>query len=270
MHLFDFISVSFPQATPDTTKLHLAVRDNYGQDPLDIYLAGGFEKWQSWQSKRNFNREHIVSLIQLTETNSWLFAGAYRSVSCIWNTDHFDYKTQPIEQLNEYSGRLKIDFNRPGRQSYLKAERWVDSLCLKEMLPKKMTVREFSGYSTTKLSKAHLDIIIQQQINSWYSSLSNVSGVYLITDLKTGKLYVGSATGEEGIWQRWTDYSKNGHGTNTDLIKILNDHGSDYASNFQYTILEIADTHMTSKEIKNRETYWKEVLGSREFGYNAN
>jgi hypothetical protein len=92
----------------------------------------------------------------------------------------------------------------------------------------------------------------------------------LITDTKTGKLYVGSATGEGGIWSRWSDYSKNGHGGNKELIKILKDEGAEYSDNFQYSVLEIADTHSSKDDVLERESYWKNVLCSRDFGYNAN
>ena len=98
--------------------------------------------------------------------------------------------------------------------------------------------------------------------------MSNVSGVYLITDRATGKLYVGSATGGGGIWQRWCDYSSNGHGGNKDIIAVLNENGFEYADNFQYSILEIADTHTSKEDILERESYWKDVLCTRKYGYN--
>lgn len=51
---------------------------------------------------------------------------------------------------------------------------------------------------------------------------------------------------------------------------VLKKEGDDYSSNFQYSILEIADTHTHSESITERETYWKNVLCSREYGYNSN
>ena len=40
---------------------------------------------------------------------------------------------------------------------------------------------------------------------------------------------------------------------------ILKENGSDHKSHFQYSILEIADTHSTEKQIRKRETFWKKV-----------
>lgn len=40
--------------------------------------------------------------------------------------------------------------------------------------------------------------------------------------------------------------------------------------NFQYSILETFADDKIDNEIIDRETWWKEVVSSREFGYNAN
>jgi len=46
-------------------------------------------------------------------------------------------------------------------------------------------------------------------------SLNSLPGIYLITDIKTGLRYIGSAYGENGIWSRWGNYFRtNGHGNN--------------------------------------------------------
>ena len=83
-------------------------------------------------------------------------------------------------------------------------------------------------------------------------------------------MYVGSAAGEGGLWRRWESYAKNGHGGNTELKALLKRKGFDYTDNFQYSVLEIADSHATQEYIVTREVYWKNVLLSREYGYNSN
>ena len=108
-----------------------------------------------------------------------------------------------------------------------------------------------------------------QEIATWHGALANIKGVYLVTDTVTGKLYVGKASGEAGIWQRWCDYAKNGHGGNKELIAVLNENGSDYMRNFQYSILEIADSHASEEDILDRESHWMNVLKSREYGMNS-
>jgi predicted GIY-YIG superfamily endonuclease len=175
-----------------------------------------------------------------------------------------------MDGFDDLTGRLVVSFKRTGRQSYLKADKWTNEIKVSELMPKKMVVKKFYGYNNILISKKELELIIDQSIESWKGALSNVSGVYLITDKKTGKLYVGSATGENGIWSRWSEYSKNGHGGNKNLIKILKDEGDKYSDNFQYSVLEIADTHSSDEDVLKRESYWKNVLCSRDYGYNAN
>ncbi|WP_417347435.1 GIY-YIG nuclease family protein [Ferrimonas sp.] len=271
MKLFELLSLKKPEITEANSKVHLAVW-NGEENPIDVYLAGDFEEWQRWQSRRNFEREYIVSLIQLPGTNRWLFAGCYNSLGCSYLEKHEYnyYSTEEVQQVNCLSGRLIIDFKRSGRQSYLLAENWSDAMLVSELLPKKMVVEEFSGYHNSLISKEKLDIIVNQQVESWKSALSSVSGVYLITDRASGKLYVGSATGECGLWQRWADYSETGHGGNLELKNLLKVNGKDYSSNFQYSVLEIADTYTDRDSILEREKYWKDVLCSKSFGYNAN
>ncbi len=38
---------------------------------------------------------------------------------------------------------------------------------------------------------------------TYYEALKKITGVYCLTDTHTGKLYIGSATGEGGVAQRW-------------------------------------------------------------------
>ncbi|MGL6625143.1 GIY-YIG nuclease family protein [Aeromonas jandaei] len=271
MKLFNILSLIHPDITEVDAKVHIACW-NGEEHPLDVYFAGEFETWQSRQNKRNFERKFIISLIELPQTDRWLFAGAFTSNKHVYDETLgcYFYDTTEISSLNELNGRLVISFKRSGRASYLLAENWADNMHIEEMLPARMAVQEFKAYNSTSIDKTTLEIIVSQKITSWRTALSSVSGIYLITDKYSGKLYVGSATGEGGFWQRWSNYAQDGHGGNKELIQVLREHGPDYAYNFQYSILEIADTHSSNEYILERESYWKNVLFSRKHGYNAN
>ena len=170
----------------------------------------------------------------------------------------------------ELDGRLIIRFRRPGRQSYLLGKTWARQLEVDAIRPRKLEIAEFPGYPSVFLTKRQLDLIVKRRVASWKSALASVGGVYLITDAQTGKLYVGSATGDEGIWSRWCEYSETGHGGNRDLRALLREQGAAYVQNFRFGILEIADTHAGVNDILRRESHWKELLQTREHGYNAN
>lgn len=60
MDLFTLLQTLDRDAAPDRCKLHLAVW-NGRFDPLDAYLEGGFDEWQSLQRRRNFGLDFIVS-----------------------------------------------------------------------------------------------------------------------------------------------------------------------------------------------------------------
>jgi hypothetical protein len=77
MRVFDILRLLVPELEPIKTKIHLAGWNGFN-DPLDVFLAGRFAEWQSYQSQRNFERPLVLSLIKLKERDRWLFAGLHR------------------------------------------------------------------------------------------------------------------------------------------------------------------------------------------------
>ncbi|WP_375193264.1 GIY-YIG nuclease family protein [Marinobacter sp.] len=271
MQLFDLLQVANPCLVPEECKLHLATW-NGKENPLDVFLAGDFDEWQRWQTKRNFQRKYVIALISLPAQNQWLFAGLYTAHGSEWKSDHnlHYYKMAPDVSCEEFAGRLVVSFSRTGRQSYLNAETWGAQISVAELKAERLSIAEFPGYRSINLSKGELDAIVRQSIESWRTALSNVAGVYVISDTASGKLYVGSATGEGGIWQRWSQYASTGHGGNKELRELLRETGAVSAENFRFAVLEIADIHSSEKDVLRRESHWKDVLLTREHGYNSN
>ncbi len=269
--LFDLLQLLDDEVIAEKTKLHLAVWNGV-EDPLDVWMAGEFDAWQQEQTRRNFQRDLIVSLIGLPQPEHWLFAGVHDSHGCEWDdtANHYRYSTSRRTAPDELDGRLVVHFKRRGRTSYLLGERWESDLFVAEIRPDKLQIAEFPGYSATMLSKQQLDLVVKERIESWRSALANVAGVYVIADRKTGKLYVGSATAEKGLWSRWCSYSRTGHGGNRELKEVLERNGDTYASNFQFGVLEIADSNVLATEMLRREARWKELLLTRKHGYNRN
>jgi hypothetical protein len=273
MNLFPILNLEVPSLKPDECKIHLAVW-NGRENPLDEFLAGRFPAWQQLQSQRNFERPFVVSLIKMSNESRWLFAGVYSTHGCstIRGAVPYRYKLKELSKLADLTGRLVVEFARPGRQSYLRAENWADHLQVRELKPERLVLEEFPGFVKVLLLKGKLDIIVKEGVESWRSALSSVAGVYLITDTKTGRHYIGSAYGSGGIWARWRDYSETGHGHNRELRRILAREGPHYCLNFQFSIVETADSNASRDQILARETHWKNALCCREShgGYNAN
>ncbi|MBQ4284183.1 MAG: hypothetical protein IJB96_09690 [Lachnospira sp.] len=62
-----------------------------------------------------------------------------------------------------------------------------------------------------------------------------------------------------------------GHGGNKELKLLVEEKGFDYVKmHFQYSILENYNAKVDDHVILSRESWWKETLQSRVFGYNAN
>ena len=55
-----------------------------------------------------------------------------------------------------------------------------------------------------------------------------------------------------------------------ELKKLLRENGEDYKFGFKYSILEVCNMNLGNDYIKERETYWKDVLLTRNFGLNDN
>jgi hypothetical protein len=250
-------------------KLHLATEPN--QALLQTFLEGKFQRYQEEQHRLNFQCDHIVGLIDLYN-DAWLFAGVYKVLGVGKGTNiEYLYQTELMPGLDDLIGRVIVHFERPSRQSYVWGDRYGHLLEVVEIKPQRMSIREFPGYNKVIVTYRELGLIVAQQEPSWKAALENVQGVYLIADRSNGKLYVGSAYGGEGIWQRWMSYALTGHGGNKELITLIESEGLKYCENFQYSILEIADIHTMDELIIERENYWKNALLSRKpHGYNVN
>ncbi len=201
----------------------------------------------------------------------WLFAGVYRVIDVqAGQTTAFKYATELLPGQADLIGRIIVRYKREYRASYIWGHKYGDELEVAEIRDSPLSIGLFPGYNNVRMSHAELSLLVSKEEPSWKAALSSVGGIYLITDTMVGKLYVGSACGEGGIWQRWRAYAETGHGNNTELRVLLTQQGTKYADNFQYSILEIADLQDSVEEICARECHWKNVLLSREFGYNAN
>ena len=90
----------------------------------------------------------------------------------------------------------------------------------------------------------------------WKAALSSAKGVYLISDTKTGRRYVGSAYGAEGIWSRWCGYVFSGHGGNAELRKLVSDPSLSYCrENFRFALVEHRPEATSDEKILQREVF---------------
>ena len=174
------------------------------------------------------------------------------------------YEHEKLEDFEKYVGRLIIQFHKSNAYVTLSGAR-IDDFMVKEILPNRLENDFFPGYDNVNISWTELKRVVAK--DTWKTVLQNQKGVYLITDISNGKKYVGSAYGENMILGRWISYVKNGHGGNSGLKQLTFDHIQKF---FRYTILDIYKASTDDQIIIQRESWWKEVLQSRKFGYNEN
>lgn len=269
------VSLMIDIDTPSNYKLHVA-RWNGHDNPLDVYVRDK-DEWFAWNQYRSgkdeFNRDYIFSIIDFYhENDTWLFGGIYRVIERDPAINAFSYT---IEELPEYSGlvgRLKIHMRRPPRGRSFLLEKHLHSMEIDEVLREPYSGGEFPGYDNVSLDFHELEPLFRREKPDWKAALSNIKGVYVVFDRKTGKKYVGSAYGTEGIWSRWSSYLLNGHGWNDELITIISENAIEYAKeNFRFTLLEQLPMRADDESIIARESFWKEALLSRgDHGYNKN
>ena len=241
--------------------------------PLEAFFDGKFKEWQDYQNQKNFQCDQVLSLIHLYK-DQWLFVGVYKILGVKQRKNAvkswYEYSSKELIGLEDLTGRTIIQFKKNFRASYLVGEKHVDNLLVSEIRGQRMSVGDFPGYSSVLLSFRLLCTVVREEIPSWKSALCNVAGVYIIADIKTGKQYIGSAYGGDGIWQRWSQYTKDGHGGNKEIKEVIKSKGYKYASNFQFSIIEVCDINSNNDYIVLRESHWKSVLLTREFGMNKN
>ena len=189
MKLYELLN----QCNPSTMKVHLATSNSEKINPLDRFKAGVFEQYQAVQNRKNFSREYILSLIQLDNKTEWLFAGIYKVIGePTKKGEEYQYKTELTSQYASLIGRLVVRHIRKGRASYPFAENLSDS-SVASVREEMLTTADFSSFHNTNLSRTELETIINHNAKDWKAALSSISAVYLLTDLNSNQLYVGSA-----------------------------------------------------------------------------
>lgn len=258
--------------------------NNYNgtDDPLDVYkvapeqINDGWFLWYKYKGRHYFpDIDKLAICLVSLGGDLWLLTTVKRIKKILPNVkDGVGYEADEIEAYKKYYGRIIVKYHRSSRTVVTFFDKVKDELEVVEILNSQYIGDEFPGYDNVRLSYDQLANVINRHSGGWFGALNNQKAVYLITDRNNGKLYVGSATADNGmLWSRWSAYIANRHGGNKELVAIVNDasKGFDYVKkNFQYTILENFNSKVDDSYILQREAWWKKVLCSKEFGYNDN
>ncbi len=261
----------------DYTKVKVRFNQFNGEiNPMDEYQANPNivdTQWLFWRSTQRFFSvgQIAVCFLKLAD-DTWLLTTIKRVTKELDIINGVNYNGEILEEYKRYFGRVVIKFHK----DFQAQGRYYDTICDKlevlQILPNVFDGDDFPGYDKVRLTFNKLQAIISRGKKDWIAALENQKAVYLITDTSNGKMYVGSATADTGmLLQRWKNYVTDGHGGNKELKALVSKNGFEYVkSNFQYSILENYNAKVDDHIIFKRETWWKETLCSRKFGYNKN
>lgn len=112
----------------------------------------------------------------------------------------------------------------------------------------------FPGFDRLVLDHAQLQAVMREhRYNAWRTALASVVGIYLITDTRDGRQYVGKADGADSIRQCWSAYAANGHGGNVELRDLD-------PTSFRFSLLRVFDPVTPTSEIDAAESHFKNAL----------
>lgn len=220
--------------------------------------------WNYSKTKSFKDGQIAIGFIKL-ENDKWLLFDISRVTKDLNKFDGVGYEYEHLKEYEKYFGRVIIKFKNKSQNLIRKAISVIDECEIYEIINDTFEDDFFPGYDNIDLSWSELKMVIDKK--DWKTALENQKGIYLITDVKTGKRYVGSAYGDNMLYGRWKNYVQTYHGGNKDL-KLLDE--IYIKDNFRYSILEIYKSTTDDKVIISREYYWMKILLSRNknFGHN--
>jgi len=206
--------------TPKTVKLvrhsnkEIPIRETFLNDLLR------FEMYQSFQMPKKFGSAAAIAVFAPYHKTTAIFLGLWDIKRCIESSDFTERTRVLLEKYNLptdwYNNHVKYDLKKNPVIDDL-SERliiewggatvaWVQSKdkVVVEIKGEK-SIGDFQSFSLIDLSFVELKNIMQfpDSNQTWVTALSSVNGIYLIQDKLSGKLYVGSAYGGNGIYGRW-------------------------------------------------------------------
>ena len=177
------------------------------------------------------------------------------------------YNFKALHEFDRFKNRVIVDW---GDKNENPLQRWKNIKYVTRIdgYVDRHTPR-FDSYENVMLSYSELQAIIDGKDEVWRSNLKSVNCVYCIVNKDEGRLYIGSTYGANGIWGRWEEYTKEGHGENKILKELIKKYNVD-PNNFQWIILEILPLRVKPEKAIGRESFYKEKFCTREHGYNLN
>lgn len=275
---------------------------NAGLDPKMVKLArhplsdkrikfcydnGFFELYLRTQGKKMFKDGQYILNFVGTQGTTGRFEGCYlvkgvRSMEGITLPESFPikpekppvfyYNLEKTDIMSDYVERLLIDWGKGARNWCHNGTTEKEIIAL---MPHRnaQLVSKLTDFENMRLSFDELESIIAAPdfYSDWVGALSTTYAIYLITDTVSGKQYVGSAYGKNGLYGRWSEYVNTRHGGNKKIKELLKEDSERYHK-FPFSILQILPKSLAvdNTSVIEIESLWKSKLNTIQFGLNDN
>ena len=242
----------------------------YKRDPEKVNSSGFL-----WRGTQQMFAVGLIGICLLrVRRDLWLLT-TVKTITRELGVKHgVNYEAEEVPRLRPYFNRVFVRWHRTRKEQNqcVWFRKLMDDFVVHSIESCEYDGDEFPGYDKVRLPFGQLETIIARHRPDWVNALSGQKAVYLITDAESGQMYVGSATSDRGmLLARWTAYVENGHGGDVRLKELVRRKGMDYVRrNFTFSILENFNARVGDDEVLRRESWWKETLQTRQFGYNAN
>ena len=261
-----------------SVKIKFNIFNGY-DDPMVLYMKNPEiinNQWLFWREKnKNFKIGEIAICLLKIGYDQWLLTTIKKITNDLNIRNGINYEGTELPEYSKYYGRIILSFHKTLQNPVVTKDTVWNQLEVLQILSSPFDGIDFPGYDSVNITFHELEPIITRHKKDWIKALENQKAIYLISDKSNGKLYLGSATGDNGmLLQRWSAYIANGHGGNVELRKITEDPSKGFSyvqENFSYAILENYNARVDKNFILKRESWWKSTLKTRvPFGYNMN
>lgn len=227
---------------------------------LEIYRKGEYEKLdreirlKKYQAFQDANDVVKIFENEATENIEKTFSRVAEARS--------EYE-EILKILEDFRARRKVVNSQILREKELQEEKDFFRICVEEEDKTDLyLIKEIEGRFNNKevLHKAAYDCYIKRPTQEMIKRVlkgRKVSGIYCITYMPTGELYIGRST---DIGSRWSEHTKSAYNIGSIAHSSLHTKmARDGIWNFQFQILE----EVPKDKLNEREKYWIDVYGAQ-------
>ena len=210
----------------DNVKIRFNLMFEQNWNPIEIFKNGDIstmlrgQYWNYNKSKSYKAGQITVGLVKIKPTeDDWLLFHIGQVTKDLNKFNNVGYDFEDLPEYEKYVGRLIVKFKNKAQTMIRNAESVMDDCYISQILPDTFDNDLFPGYEKVNITWDEMNRVLEK--GNWKTALENQKGVYLMTDMSNGKMYVGSAYGTNMILGRWRAYVKTGHGGNVGLKTYL-------------------------------------------------